>query len=40
MPWPQVKQLKGQRRAGFSTARFADDFVDEVADVVDAAGVS
>eukprot|EP00967_Tisochrysis_lutea_P068916 scaffold90443_cov20-Tisochrysis_lutea.AAC.2 len=32
--------MKSQRRAGMSTSGFADDFADDVADLVDAAGVS
>ncbi|KAF5836525.1 hypothetical protein DUNSADRAFT_5813 [Dunaliella salina] len=36
----QVKALKSQRRAGMSTSGFADDFADDVADLVDAAGVT
>lgn len=40
LPPVQVKALKSQRRAGMSTSGFADDFADDVADLVDAAGVS
>lgn len=36
----QAKALKSQRRAGMSTSGFADDFADDVADLVNAAGVS
>ena len=36
----QFKALKSTRRQGMSTSGFADDFADEVADLVDAAGVS
>jgi hypothetical protein len=35
----QAKALKSQRRAGISTSGFADDFADDVADLVNAAEV-
>lgn len=37
--YTQAKQIKSQRRAGMSTSGFADDFADDVADLVDAAEV-
>lgn len=35
----QAKALKAQRRAGLSMSGFADDFADDVADLVEATGV-